>query len=174
MVKCLIKILLVPVLLFFFTSGCLTTQGSKSKESRKEKVISQTGSSEDGTIVQETIIEELPISEPLSRFSDIPVPDNFKLDRKKTFVYEAEGIKAGFLTYVGKSDLENLIAFYKSEMLPFQWKLINIFEFNNATMHFRKPGWNCTIQIQPSQYSKTTIGISVGPNPGDQDNPGKL
>jgi hypothetical protein len=151
---------LIPA--FCFIGGCQTT-GNRAKEKKTERVIPRGNAMGEGTVVQETVVEEVPATEPEGRFSDVPIPRGFKLDRSKTFVYEAGEIKAGSLFYEGAADLDEIISFYRTEMPQFQWKLMSIFETNDATLYFEKPGWFCRIQIQPAKYRKTAIFVSLGP-----------
>jgi len=97
------------------------------------------------------------------RFTDIPVPTNFKLDRKKSFIYQSGLIKAGILTYSGWSKLETIIDFYKEEMPNLDWEIINTFEHNSVIMHYRKDGWNCVIKLDSKKLGGSKIEIQIGP-----------
>lgn len=154
---------LVPA--FCLVLGCETTSGDgKLKEKKTERIIPSGKARGETTVVHETVVEEVPANEAESRFSDIPVPQGFKLDRSRSFVYEAGHIKAGLLCYEGGTfTMDKIISFYKAEMPPFQWKLTNSFESTDATLYFEKPGWFCRIQIQSSKFRKTDLFISLGP-----------
>ena len=97
------------------------------------------------------------------RFTDVPVPSKFKLDRRKSFIYEAGSFKAGIITYTGWSKLDALVDFYKKEMPDFEWKMISIFEHNDITLVYSKEGWNCTVNLSSANLGGSRITIKIGP-----------
>lgn len=97
------------------------------------------------------------------RFTDVPVPSRFKLDRDKSFIYEAGSFKVGMITYTGWSKLDALVDFYKKEMPNFEWEMISIFEHKDVTIVFSKEGYNCTVNISSSNLGGSRIRIQIGP-----------
>lgn len=97
------------------------------------------------------------------RFTDVPVPSKFKLDRDKSFIYEAGSFKAGTITYNGWSKLDALVDFYKKEMPNFEWEMISIFEYDAVTLVYSKEGWNCTVHLSSGNLGGSKIRIQIGP-----------
>lgn len=97
------------------------------------------------------------------RFTDVPVPAKFKLDREKSFIYQAGDFKVGMMSYKGWSKLETLVDFYKKEMPAFNWKIVNIFEHKDVTLVYAKEGWNCTVRIYYKNLGGSKIEIQIGP-----------
>lgn len=97
------------------------------------------------------------------RFTDVPVPSKFKLDRGNSFTYEAGSFKAGIITYNGWSKLDTLVDFYKKEMPAFEWEMVSIFEHNDITIVYSKEGWNCAINLSSSNLGGSKIRIQIGP-----------
>ncbi len=98
------------------------------------------------------------------RFSDVPVPGKFKLDREKSFVYETGNnkVKVGRLLYSGTGKIEEVAAFYQGEMPGHGWALVRSMELSGATLLYEKQGWSCMIAIN-SSFGQSTIEIQVGP-----------
>lgn len=98
------------------------------------------------------------------RFSDVPVPASFKLDREKSFVYEtgSSAVKIGRLFYTGMSRVDDLVAFYQGEMVNNGWSLVRIIEQSNTIMLYEKKGWVCTVYITGGTF-RSTIEIQLGP-----------
>lgn len=97
------------------------------------------------------------------RFTDVPVPSKFKLDRKRSFIYESGSIKAGFIIYTGWASLDALVDFYKTEMLTYDWELVSIFEHTDVGMVFAKEGWNCSVRLTSRSLGGSKIEIQIGP-----------
>jgi len=153
-----------PMVCVFLCIGCLSTDSSRQKEEvSRERIVSSGKGSGEAALVRETVVEEVPLSDTKSRFSDVPVPAKFQMDRSKSFIYEAGQVKAGFLIYEGNASLEEIISFYKTEMPAFQWKLMSTFESTDVALYFEKPGWSCRIQAQSAKFQKTKLVISLGP-----------
>lgn len=103
------------------------------------------------------------VAEAVYRFTDVPVPSRFKLDRDKSFIYEAGSFKAGTITYNGWSKLDVLVDFYRKEMPNFEWEMLSIFEHKDVTIVFSKEGYHCTINISSGNLGGSKIRIQIGP-----------
>ena len=97
-------------------------------------------------------------------FTDIPVPNGFKRDHSKSFIYESGSstIKVGQLFFYGWSDLSAVISFYKNEMINKGWTLINTMGHSPTVMHYEKEGWVCNLLIK-SVLGQVYIEIQAGP-----------
>lgn len=98
------------------------------------------------------------------RFSDIPVPGKFKLDQGRSFVYESGSgtVKVGHLFYSGWGGVNDIVAFYKNEMLNKGWTLLGVMESDGFTLNFDKEEWIATVIVK-SSLAKSKIEILVGP-----------
>ena len=97
------------------------------------------------------------------RLKDIPVPRNFKLITKKSFLFESVGTRAGNLLYVGEGNYVKAINFYKDNMHSYGWSMVRTFEQKSTLMTYQKKGWIAHIHIQPED-SLVQISISIGPD----------
>ena len=97
------------------------------------------------------------------RLKDIPVPRKFKLNTKKSFLFESTNTRAGNLVYIGERNYVNVINFYKDNMHSYGWSMVRTFEQKSTLMTFHKKGWISHIHIQPLD-SLVEIIISIGPH----------
>lgn len=99
------------------------------------------------------------------RFSDVPVPGKFQLDRDKSFVYETGNskLKIGRLFYSGSKKIEEVATFYQNEMVNHGWVMVRTIEHSGATMIYEKAGWTCLVTLSSSSFGQTTVEIQLGP-----------
>ena len=97
-------------------------------------------------------------------FAGVPVPNNFTLDRSKSFVYESGNgvVKVGRLFYSGWYNMDEVISYYQSAMINRGWKLINSIDHNGKILNYQKEGWACTLNIQ-SGWLKSYVEVQIGP-----------
>ncbi|MEE9259171.1 MAG: hypothetical protein V3U37_06475 [Nitrospinaceae bacterium] len=133
--------ILTTCALLVFMSGCVFFQTSEDIPDEKAKLI-----------------------EVALPFSDIPVADGFDFDRSRSFIYESGSgaIKVGRLYYTGWTSPDEVVTFYKNEMVNKGWNLINSLEQEIAVMNYEKEGWSCTIVIR-SAWLGSQVEIQVGP-----------
>jgi hypothetical protein len=96
------------------------------------------------------------------KFADIPYPTGFKLLPQGSYVFESAGIRVGLLKYQGKANVEQVVNFYKEQMLMYNWDLLNTIEYGERLMNFDREQESCIISILP-KGNNITITISVGP-----------
>ncbi len=99
-----------------------------------------------------------------TRFGNVPIPPGFDLDRNKSFIYESGSgaVKVGKLHLSGWNDEDEVIEFYRNEMVTKGWSSISIMEQKITVMVYEQEGQICTIMVEPS-FSKTHVEINVGP-----------
>ncbi len=102
-------------------------------------------------------------------FDDIPVPQGFKIDKEKSFIYRAGNQKSGILYLVGGMKPKKVKEFYLENLPAHGWKLLNLFEWKETFMNFMKEGWILNIQISPKWESGSQVKIMIGPT----ESPGK-
>ena len=151
-----VAMLLGTAILFY---GCANLSGQNAPES-DDADMSSTSPGQQETELTAGKDQSAEIS---YRFTDVPVPYKFKLDRDKSFTYEAGSFKAGTITYTGWSKLDALVDFYKKEMPAFEWEMVSIFEHNDVTIVFSKEGWNCTVNLSSGNLGGSKIRIQIGP-----------
>lgn len=95
-------------------------------------------------------------------FEDILIPEEMKLDKERSFVYESPGLKAGILVFSGRVEVTSLVQFFKENMAKDNWKLLNSFKYKGYMMNFQKPDKSCMISIVDGTFS-TSLEIWVGP-----------
>ena len=141
----LLKSLLSLVLLFCL-AGCATTNGGSSSEFEQGEVYAAT---------------TLAVSAKL-RFSDLAVPAGFKLIKDKSFVFQTEQTRVALLKYAGRAKLEDLVEFYREQMLLYNWQLLNVVEYGRSVLNFERAEQSCIVTIE-AKGMKKIITISVAP-----------
>lgn len=91
-------------------------------------------------------IRPMPVSE-FFKFENIPVPEGYKLDKKKSFVFRNDVLLVAFLTYKGKSKADKVAAFFKEQLPLYGWKLINVIEYGERVLNFEMDGQTCIITV---------------------------
>ncbi|MDD5085882.1 MAG: hypothetical protein PHE61_07580 [Candidatus Omnitrophica bacterium] len=91
-------------------------------------------------------VRPMPISE-FFKFENIPVPEGYKLDKKKSFVFRNDVLLVAFLTYKGKSKADEVAGFFKEQLPLYGWKLVNIIEYGERVLNFEMDGQTCIITI---------------------------
>jgi len=113
--------------------------------------------------------KDTPLSNPamlepaaMLKFTDVPYPTGFKLLSQGSYVFESAGVRVGLLKYQGKANAEQVLNFYKEQMLMYNWNLLNTIEYGERLMNFDREQESCIISILP-KGNNITITISVGP-----------
>ncbi len=96
-------------------------------------------------------------------FEDVPVPQGFKIDREKSFVYRSGNKKSGILYLVGGIPPSSVKKFYMDNLPAYGWKLLNLFDWKGIFMNFIKKGWLLNIEITPKWDSSSQVKILIGP-----------
>jgi hypothetical protein len=89
------------------------------------------------------------------------------LVRAESYIFEGGGLRAAIMAYTGKDDPGDLVKFYRDNMPQHNWQLVSIFEHEEATLNFRKTGWNCTINVAKKPM-ETKMMIWIGPANGEK------
>lgn len=149
MKKCnLIFLILVITALCLAVAGCATAPLSRTTERG------------------EVIKVEKPLSVATdSRFEDIPIPAGFNCIRDQSFIFQDASTRVGLMRYVGRSNANQVLAFFKSQMALYNWDLQNIVEHGFATMNFVKSSESCVITVEPLS-TKTIISVVISPKKG--------
>ena len=130
--------------------GCATTNGKTLSESESEL-------EEEQTYGRTTLAVTAKL-----RFDDLPVPVGFKLIQDKSFTFQTEDTRVALLKYSGRAKLQDLLDFYKEQMLLYNWELLNLVEYGKSILNFNRTGQSCIVTIEP-RGRKKIITISVAP-----------
>lgn len=98
----------------------------------------------------------------LVKFADIPVPVGFKDVPQDSYSFENSGVRVAVLRYQGKRGVDQVLNFYKEQMLMYNWNLLNVIEYGDSVMNFDRDTESCIVTISPKGNS-TLITISLGP-----------
>jgi len=95
-------------------------------------------------------------------FDDIPIPREMSLDREGSILFEAQGVKAGMLTYTGRVDSESLFNYFQISMQNENWRLLSYIKYGTQIMTFDKDDRLCIVRIIEGRL-RTELQIWVSP-----------
>ncbi len=100
-------------------------------------------------------------------FSDILLPNDMKIDPKRTYIVEGPGMTTGILTIKGWVDRNSLMTFFKSAMQRDQWQELASFKSptpkTSSILVFQKAGRIAVISIDEG-WIYTYAEIAVAPS----------
>ena len=135
------KSVLVLMILAVLFSGC-----AASKSARRD---------------DETAIPSLEVAMSL-KFQDVPIPAGFKSVPSESFSFQNESMRVGIMKFVGRANADKLVAFYKEQMPLYNWRFLNMLEYNMRVLNFDRSDQSCIIGINQSKLN-TVITITVAP-----------
>ncbi len=138
-----VKFGIVIAVALFMITGCSASQ--------------LTGSSLFGTSKQKS--RKTPV---YHDFEDVLVPSELKIDKRSSFVYHTPGFSGGVLSLKGRVESNSLIAFFESNMLRDNWRMISSFKSPRTIILFHKESKWCVISISEKEFS-TYVEIWVAP-----------
>ena len=101
----------------------------------------------------------------LLKFEDVPVPAGFAPVVRDSFAFENDVLRVGILKYSGRVHPDHVVNFYRDQMSLYNWRFLNIVEYQRRIMNFERDDQTCTILIEPSGMG-TLLTISVAPKAG--------
>ena len=99
------------------------------------------------------------------KFVDVPVPSGFKIITTQSFTFENDVLRVGILKYIGRASGDQVVNFYKNQMLLYNWRFTNMLEYGRRIMNFEREDQDCIIVIEPQRMS-TFVTITVAPKSG--------
>lgn len=96
------------------------------------------------------------------KFEDVPVPQGFKLLSNESFIFETDTTRVGLLKYSGGPSADQVVSFYKEQMIQYGWSMINVVEYGRRILNFEREDQSCVITVEPAT-TKTIFIISVAP-----------
>jgi hypothetical protein len=96
------------------------------------------------------------------KFPDVPVPSGFKSLPSQSYSFESSGVRVGVLKFQGKAEIDQIVNFYKEQMVMYNWNLLNVIEYGDRLLNFDRENETCVITLIPK--GKTVIiTVSLGP-----------
>jgi hypothetical protein len=95
-------------------------------------------------------------------FGDVLVPQELKVDKKSSSIYQTGGFVAGVLVLKGRIEASSLISFFKNNMAKDNWRIISTFKSERTMMLFQKQNRWCVIYITDETFN-TYVEIWVAP-----------
>lgn len=91
--------------------------------------------------------KELVTAEQL-RFSDLPIPQGFRLRSSRSWDYEREGFRLCSHLYEGRASMAEVTDFFKNQMPVSSWRLTSEYlDSGVKVMNFNKANETCVIRI---------------------------
>ena len=111
-------------------------------------------------------------------FSDLPVPQNFKLLRDQSYAYKDGQARIALLRYKGKGKIDDVSWFYQENMADCQWQDVNMIDYEKNVQQFVKAGESALVTIEKVNEPwfliipchKIVITIQVMPNQNEMKN----
>ena len=99
-------------------------------------------------------------------FGDVLVPEELKVDKRSSFIYQTDDFSAGVLVLKGQIESSSLIAFFEKNMAKDNWKIISTFKSERTLLLFQKANRWCVMSITDETFN-TYVEIWVAPTPED-------
>jgi len=95
-------------------------------------------------------------------FGDVPVPQELKLQRDSSFIYNSGGFAAGVMVLKGRVEIRSVIDFFENNMARDNWRSVSSFKSARTLLLFQKQNRWCVININGQDYY-THVEIWVAP-----------
>jgi hypothetical protein len=99
--------------------GFMLSCGSSLKEQKNESPMSPVSSFQSAGSIKNSDRSDSRYYD----FEDVKIPNELKLDEKKSNVYKSPEVKSGFLKLDGYVEVKSLLNFFKTNMVKDGWKL---------------------------------------------------
>jgi hypothetical protein len=97
-------------------------------------------------------------------FEDIPVPAGFVLVRKESYSFQNDVTRVGHLVYKGRSDINNVLAFFQQQMPLHGWQEMSYVDSRTSTRYYDKEGQTCIITVgKRTGWHNIRIDLSMRP-----------
>ena len=99
-------------------------------------------------------------------FGDVLVPEELKVDKRSSFIYQTDDFSAGVLVLKGRIETSSLISFFENHMAKDNWKIISTFKSERTMLLFQKANRWCVMSITDETFN-TYVEIWVAPTTKD-------
>ncbi|MCX6356583.1 MAG: hypothetical protein NT045_01685 [Candidatus Aureabacteria bacterium] len=97
-------------------------------------------------------------------FEDIPVPAGFVLKRRDSYSFQNDVTRVGRLVYEGRSDMNNVLAFYQQQMPLHGWQEMSYIDYRSAVRYYEKEGQSCILTVEGmTGWKNVRIVLSTQP-----------
>ncbi len=97
------------------------------------------------------------------QFSDIPLPQGYKIDTGKTMVLGSGSSWSGRLVYFINSTPSQMFDFYRSEMPNMGWRVISLYRAPTSVLTYSKNRRIATVQISSGWIYGSDVSIVMAP-----------
>lgn len=97
------------------------------------------------------------------QFSDIPLPQGYKIETGKTMVLGSGSSWSGRLVYFINSTPSQMFDFYRREMPNMGWRVISLYRAPTSVLTYSKSSRVATIQINSGWIYGSDVSIVMAP-----------
>ncbi len=137
------------MLVFIFVSGCATQSLSEKAIPLEEPQQSKERKEAEISLYYD--------------FKDVPVPNELRLQKEKSFVFQTTEFTAGILTFSGKVESDSLISYFINKMPNDGWRFLSSFKSPKNILFFQKENRFCIITIIGKAFT-TGLEILITPS----------
>ena len=96
---------------------------------------------------------------------DVPLPDNFKIDKDESWGYQTPTQRLYHIVAKGSTDVGSVVTFYKDRKMPlYEWRFVEQdLTQGRVVLHFSKAGENCKISVDRRAFT-TYIRLLLVPS----------
>ena len=105
--------------------------------------------------------DELPYV--FSHFTDIPIPEESKMDMEKTDIYGKDNEWVGKVIFSSPYDVTGIFDFYMTELPNFGWVEITSTRGTSPVLVYGRYPRIILIQLHPEKFSGTTVTMTMSP-----------
>jgi hypothetical protein len=97
-------------------------------------------------------------------FEDIPVPAGFILMRNESYSFQNDVTRVGHLVYKGRSDINNVLAFFQQQMPLHGWQEMSYIDSTSSTRYYDKEGQTCILTVgKRTGWHNIRVDLSMRP-----------
>jgi hypothetical protein len=130
------------VVLALIIGGCTSLSSEVAEETEEGAYVVGEPS------VQEAEVLGLPTAANM-RFDDVPIPDGLILNHPKSFIFENQEQRIGYLVYEGRVPQDQVIQFFLENVPQKGWNLVDVFEHDTTALTFEADRARLVIRVIP-------------------------
>lgn len=111
---------------------------------------------------------------PMTRFSDVPLPQGIKEDIERSYVYESRSLQVGRMVYSVNQRMTNVAQFYIQEGPKYGWQLTSMLQADGAQLSFEKPGKRMWVSVQPDGLRDKNSNLVIHVVPDESPSEGRI
>jgi len=107
--------------------------------------------------------EQSGVAPSFAQFTDLPMPENSRMDLENTWVLGSEENWTGRLVLAAGSNPILMYDFYQREMPKFGWAKVTTVRGNMITLVYDRESRVATIRISPNGSSASVVDVLIAP-----------